>query len=227
MIRLSPSSLSTLKDCPRCFWIEQRKKVKRPRGIFPSLPGGMDRALKTYIDGNHLELPPECAGIGNARPFQDRTLVDQLRDWRRAPRVMVGEIHVSGALDDLLEFIDGKVAPWDFKTRGAATVDGDTEKYYGLQMDIYDLLLSEGLKLDVQGKAYLTYFWPGSVANGGAVTFNVETVVIDTDKDRAKAFIEKAANVMAMPDPPGPGFGCEYCKFVMDRREIDSMRQLL
>jgi len=44
--KLSPSALNLMKECPRCFWLAQHKVWKRPSGIFPSLPSGMDRILK-------------------------------------------------------------------------------------------------------------------------------------------------------------------------------------
>ncbi len=48
--KLSPSSLNLMQDCPRCFWLTQHKVWKRPAGIFPSLPSGMDRILKIHFD---------------------------------------------------------------------------------------------------------------------------------------------------------------------------------
>jgi len=47
-IRLSPSSLNLFLECPRCFWLDKNKGIKRPRGIFPSLPSGMDSVIKKY-----------------------------------------------------------------------------------------------------------------------------------------------------------------------------------
>lgn len=48
--KFSPSKLNLVKDCPRCFWLEYNKKFRRPRGIFPSLPSGMDQILKHHFD---------------------------------------------------------------------------------------------------------------------------------------------------------------------------------
>lgn len=53
-IRLSPASLNIFLDCPKCFWLEKNKSIKRPRGVFPSLPGGMDPVIKTYFDFGRL-----------------------------------------------------------------------------------------------------------------------------------------------------------------------------
>ena len=47
---LSPSTLSLLKDCPRCFWLHIKKRQFRPAGIYPSLPCGIDKAMKTRFD---------------------------------------------------------------------------------------------------------------------------------------------------------------------------------
>ena len=48
-------------DCPRCFWLAQHNIWKRPPGIFPSLPSGMDKILKEHFDKfmEKGELPPE------------------------------------------------------------------------------------------------------------------------------------------------------------------------
>ena len=47
---LSPSQLGLFKECPRCFWMGKVKGIGRPRGIFPSLPGGMDNVIKPHFD---------------------------------------------------------------------------------------------------------------------------------------------------------------------------------
>ena len=46
MYKLSPSSLNLFVNCPRCFYLQVVKKIKRPDTPFPSLPSGMDDALK-------------------------------------------------------------------------------------------------------------------------------------------------------------------------------------
>src|SRR3989344_2924105 len=48
--KFSPSTLNLFKDCPRCFWLQFNKGIKRPEAIFPSLPSGMDKALKIHFD---------------------------------------------------------------------------------------------------------------------------------------------------------------------------------
>jgi hypothetical protein len=60
---ISATSLGLLEDCPRCFWLQFNRGVKRPAGIFPSLPSGMDRILKAHFDRfrDAGTLPPELS----------------------------------------------------------------------------------------------------------------------------------------------------------------------
>lgn len=48
-------------DCPGCFSFRFNKGIKRPAGIFPSLPSGMDGILKKHFDNlmEKGELTPE------------------------------------------------------------------------------------------------------------------------------------------------------------------------
>lgn len=80
-IALSPSALNLFKDCPRCFWLEKVRGIKRPRGIFPSLPGGMDRVIKVYFDHFRAKrmLPPEL----QISVFEGISLFDNLPQLER------------------------------------------------------------------------------------------------------------------------------------------------
>src|SRR3989338_6253605 len=119
--KFSPSSLSLLKDCPRCFWLHFNKGIKRPAGIFPSLPSGMDRVLKVHFDRFRADnkLPPELKDKKiDAGLFQD---IDQLNEWRNARKGLSwadsnGNI-LRGAVDDLLQK-GGRLIVLDYKTRG-------------------------------------------------------------------------------------------------------------
>ena len=79
--KFSPSSLSLLKDCPRCFWLKFNKDIKRPDTIFPSLPSGMDKILKVHFDFfmKKRELPPELSELKGYKLFDDEEL---LKIWR-------------------------------------------------------------------------------------------------------------------------------------------------
>ena len=77
----SPSSLSLLKECPKCFWLHFNKNIRRPNGIFPSLPSGIDRILKVHFDSyrDKNELPPELKKLKGVRLFNN---IELLKTWR-------------------------------------------------------------------------------------------------------------------------------------------------
>ena len=82
--KLSPSSLNLFLDCPRCFWLQIVKKVRRPSGVFPSLPSGMDKILKAHFDNFMAKgkLPPELKRedcVNGCSLFNDAEL---LKVWR-------------------------------------------------------------------------------------------------------------------------------------------------
>jgi len=217
-IRLSPSTLSLFLECPRCFWLNINENIHRPRGAFPSLPGAMDSVIKTYFDKYRLkgELPLEIRGKIAGRLMDNLELLKKWRNWKTGLEYKDEILGVSlfGALDDCL--VDSSTSseqvyyiPVDYKTRGSAPRDGDSEKYYGTQLDCYALLLEQN-GYPVRDWAYLIYYFPKEVEERGRVNFNVEVIRLKTDPQRAIKIIEQAIRLLSGPIPPHHS-ECEYC----------------
>lgn len=210
---LSPTALGTFKNCPRCFWLEKVKNIKRPRGVFPSLPGGMDAVIKTYFDKFRATgtLPPEIASHVEGKLVADQTLLDKWRNWRvglsyESKRL---EVTLSGALDECL-ISDGYYIPLDYKTRGWAPKE-ETEDYYQHQLDCYCLLLEKnGYKQ--KGIAYLLYYYPKEVTEHGQVIFNVEPHRVETNIKAAETLVREAVACLNGPEPQAVS-DCEYCNW--------------
>jgi hypothetical protein len=104
---LSPSTLTLMKDCPRCFWLDLNKNIKRPAAAFPSLPAGMDRILKIHFDSfrDKNELPPELKKENiDAELFKDATLLEEWRNARKGLRYTDEEGNIlKGAVDNVLQ----------------------------------------------------------------------------------------------------------------------------
>ena len=211
-ITLSPSALSLFKDCPRCFWLEKVKGIKRPRGIFPSLPGGMDRVIKTYFDTFRAQgtLPPELRveAFKNISLYENQAQLDKWREWRTGLRYNEEEGVLSGMLDDLL-MKEGLAVPFDYKTKGSPTNEEDATKYYQTQLDCYALMLeANGLK--PAGFGFLLYYSPQEVKEFGNVVFEIQPIKIGTDTVRAKALFHKALAILTGAAPQASS-KCEYC----------------
>ena len=147
--KLSPSRLNLMKDCPRCFWLSMHKVWSRPTGIFPSLPSGMDRILKTHFDKFMKKgvLPPELCENQECNGFKLFDDEELLKDWRNNFRgiswIDKEGNKLFGAVDNIL--VNGKkLVVLDYKTRGFPLKD-DTAQHYQNQLDFYNFLLSIGL----------------------------------------------------------------------------------
>jgi len=212
--KLSPSALGLFLDCPRCFWLEKNRKLKRPRGIFPSLPGGMDRVIKTYFDGYRQDggLPPEVQGKVLGRLFQDLARLNRWRDWKTTDLAYTDaalQVTLSGALDDCL--IDGeRYIPLDYKTHGYGAKP-ESIAFYQHQLDCYCLML-EASGFPTTGLAYLVYYYPLTVGPNGQVAFAVVPLRVTTDLTRAKDLVARAVTCLRGP-LPAPGAECEHCQW--------------
>lgn len=216
---LSPSTLNLFQECPRCFWLEKVKGLRRPRGIFPSLPGGMDRIIKTYFDEYRAkkEVPPLLA-VGDfegIRLFADQSRLNQWRSWRTGLQYRDRDGSVlSGALDDLL-VKGGRHIPFDYKTKGSPASQESAVQYYQLQLDCYALLLEENA-LAVTDYGILLFYSPKSVGEGGQVLFAQQPIRVPTDVERARKTFREAVALLNGP-MPAVGGACEYCQFAEKR----------
>ncbi|MBI4051887.1 MAG: PD-(D/E)XK nuclease family protein [Elusimicrobia bacterium] len=202
------------------------KGIKRPRGIFPSLPGGMDRVIKTHFDtfrGKGI-LPPELSGqdFEGVKLFENQGQMERWRNWRTGPVYedkSVGAV-LSGALDDLL-VKEERYIPFDYKTKGSPTTEEDAVKYYQNQMDCYALLLQEN-RCPAAGYAFLLYYSPKSVSENGVVSFEVQPIKILTDMERARETFRKAVALLGGPLPSSSN-GCEYCGWLSKHKNGDTL----
>ena len=214
--KFSPSTLSLLKDCPRCFWLYFNRGIKRPAGIFPSLPSGMDGILKTHFDRfmHKSLLPPELKDLPpEITLFSDE---DLLKVWRNNFQGIQwtdeqGNLF-RGAVDNLLKK-GNKLIVLDFKTRGYPLKE-DTHEHYQDQMDIYNLLLRKN-GYETEDYAYLLFYHPQEVNENGNVVFNTDLIKIDISISNAEDIFRRAVECLAgeIPDASGE---CGYCKWIKE-----------
>jgi hypothetical protein len=220
MIGLSKSSLEGFKSCPRCFWLEKNAKLKKPEGIKASIMDGIDDAMKRVAEHAVLNCAPAhyLREVQGAKPFRNRALLNTFMSWRTfQARIKAGkhEALIWGQLDDLIEWQDGRVSPWDFKSNGKERDWEDyTERYNTLQADMYEILL-KAQGLTTTGEAYFTYSWP-VVSAKGVMEFDFKTVKTKPDANRAIKVISEALDCLGGPEPESNP-ECEYCSFVNKR----------
>jgi hypothetical protein len=217
MLRISPTTgLSLFKECPKCFWLHYNKKIHRPRGIFPSLSGGMDLVIKDYFDQYRGGLPPEIQGKVVGALMPDLALMNKWRNWRTGLEYVDQKLGAAlfGALDECLQ--EGNYyIPLDYKTRGSAPKEGDSERHYQTQLDTYTLLLSAN-GYQTRDFAYLLYYFPKQVKENGVVVFDTKVVKLKSSAGRARKVFEQAVNVLR-GEEPASHTNCEYCFWLSSR----------
>lgn len=212
--KLSPSSLSLFKECPRCFWLRFRKGIFRPEAIFPSLPSGMDIVLKTHFDSFMARglLPPELAKLkGEVKLFDN---IELLREWRSNQKGVrwtdrKGNI-LRGAVDNLLKK-GSKLTVLDYKTRGFPLKE-ETPEYAKNQLDIYNFLLRKN-GYATEDYSYLLFYHPLKVNEKGDVIFHTDLIKMKVSIKNAENIFRKALKVLDGRMPKA-GEGCQYCKWV-------------
>jgi hypothetical protein len=211
-VTLSPSSLNLLKDCPRCFWIQFNKGIKRPNGAFPSLPSGMDRILKKHFDSfrDRGLLPPELQKLKNIKLFSNAELLEVWRNNRKGIQWVDGEGNIlKGAVDNILQK-GRKLIVLDFKTRGFPLKE-DTHEHYQDQMDIYNFLLRKN-GFETEDYAYLLFYHPDKVEKDGDVAFHIDLVKVEISVKNAEKIFMKAIKILK-GEMPDCGEECEFCKW--------------
>jgi len=210
--KLSPSSLSLMHECPRCFWLTQHKVWKRPSGIFPSLPSGMDSILKTHFDKfrDKGELPPELCSNGECIGLKLFNNKEKLKTWRSNLKGISwtdkeGNI-LHGAVDNLL-MKGKKIIVLDYKTRGFPCKE-DTHEHYKDQLDIYNFLLRKN-GYETEDFAFLLFYIPKEVMATGEVIFDTTLKKMNVDIKNAEKIWKKGIKLLEGDCPKN---GCEWCE---------------
>lgn len=216
--KLSPSAVNLFLECPRCFWLDKHNVWKRPTGIFPSLPSGMDKILKVHFENFRDKglLPPEICENGycnGTKLFGETTKEKELlKEWQSNFKGIKytdekGNLW-HGAVDNLLKKED-KLIVLDYKTRGFPLKE-DTHEHYQFQMDTYNFLLRKnGYK--TEDYTFLLFYIPSKVTETGEVIFDTILKKIKTSPKNAEKIFLEAINCL---DSDCPQKTCQWCEKV-------------
>jgi len=215
MFRFAPSQLNLIHDCPRCFWNTHVGGIPRPRGIFPGLPGAIDRlvqkeTLKHAGEGKPRWLTPWMSE-GVIRPGTKRL-------------VLKGNNYLlTGIYDDLLVMPNKSVIIIDYKTAAQPHSEEATKRYYQLQLDLYALLCeANGIKPTEVG--YIVYTTPNLLRRYVEdfnqdhlidIFFKVTHVPIEVSVERGEDAIIRGLDICMRKEAPAASPDCEYCRYRM------------
>jgi CRISPR/Cas system-associated exonuclease Cas4 (RecB family) len=216
-IQLSPNSLNLYLECPHCFWLEKKLGIKRPP-LYPyALNTAVDSLLKEEFDTyrrKKLQHPLLVDNKIKANLFSNQKLLNQWRSNYAGIRYFDEELKATlfGAIDDALEFDDGKLAPMDYKSTG--TKASKIYDRFQLQLDVYTYLMEKnGYK--TKKKGYLA-FYVVDKSKGfiDRLPFRKEIIEVDTSPGEVYEIFKDAVNVLEQSMPPAHSEDCQFKKWL-------------
>ncbi len=222
-IKLSPSSLNLFIECPLCFWLAKREGIRRPPPYPYSLNSAVDQLLKQEFDGyrNRGELHPLIASYNiPAKLFSNQRLLNEWRNNFKGIRYYDPELKATlfGAVDDVLEFDGGKLAPLDFKSTGSKKAN--IYDSFQLQMDVYTHLLEKN-GFSTPGKGYFAFYLVNK-ENGfvDRLPFRQELKEVETNPSRVPELFKRAVLLLRDNKPPLHSKTCKFGHWFNDVKNL-------
>lgn len=212
-IQLSPNSLNLFLECPHCFWLDKKQGIRRPPPYPYALNAAVDALLKEEFDKYRAKNEPHPLLAENnvrAMLFPNQDLLNQWRSNFSGIRFYDSDLDATlfGAVDDILQFEGGKLAPLDYKSTGS-TVANVYDRFQ-LQMDIYTYLLEQNGYITPR-KGYLAFYIVDK-ANGfvDRLPFRKEVHEIDTNPLGVHDIFKDAVAVLKSSSPPRHNQDCKF-----------------
>lgn len=220
-------------QCPRCFWLDVRLKIKRPDSPPFNINKAIDELFKKEFDGYRKKGEPHPMMLDNqikAIPYAH----DDLDKWRHNFTGVIAvheptNLHIFGAVDDIWVNDDGELIVVDYKATAKdkeVSIDSEWQVSYKRQMEIYQWLLRQN-GFVVNDTGYFVYTNGRFDMDGFNDKLEFRTKVIPyTGTDAwVEPTIQKMKECMdneTMP-PVGDnimGGPCQFCTYARDRTEL-------
>ena len=212
-IQLSPSSLNLFKECPLCFWLEKREGIRRPPPYPYALNAAIDTLLKQEFDNYRKKdesHPLLTSHNVSAKLFSNQELLNEWRSNFKGIRYYDSELKATlfGAVDDVLEFPDGKLAPFDYKSTGSS--NANIYDRFQLQMDVYTFLLEKNGYSTLRKGYFAFYIVNKENGFGDRLPFRKEIKEIKTDPSYVPELFRKAVILLRNDKPPLHSPECKF-----------------
>ncbi len=228
--RVSRSKIDLFVECPRCFWLDARLKISRPKGPPFTLNSAVDQLLKQEFDalrkdGKQHPLQVEY-GI-DAQPVTH----DKLNVWRQNFKG-VEYLHqptnllITGAIDDLWQNSKGEYIVLDYKSTSKAEKieklgNESWHDAYRRQLGVYKWLLKNN-GLPVSDTGYWVYC---NAAKDGKVfdkklEFELTLISEKIDDSWVEPTLFSIKEVLDSDHMPKEATTCEHCTYARARTEL-------
>lgn len=230
--KISRSKIELFVQCPRCFWLEARLKIKRPSGPPFNINKAIDELFKKEFDAHRAAGTAHPIMVANnlqAVPMQH----EQLETWRYnftgvAALHQATNLMVFGAIDDLWQNQKGEAIVVDYKATAKdkeVSIDSDWQMSYKRQLEVYQWLLRQN-GLTVSDTGYFVYTNARIDLDGFGDRLEFKTKLIPyKGSDRwIEPTLQKMKECLegAMPAVGQAAMGgeCDFCAYAKQRTEL-------
>jgi CRISPR/Cas system-associated exonuclease Cas4 (RecB family) len=226
--KVSRSKIDDFLNCPRCFWLDRRLKIRKPNTPPFQINKAVDELLKKEFDSYRLKGEPHPLMVDNqikAIPFAH----DDLNKWREN-FVGVQYLHeptnllVFGAVDDLWVTEDGELIVVDYKAtakKSEVSLDAPWQIAYKRQMEVYQWLLRQN-GFQVSDTGYFVYCNGRLDLDGfnSRVEFSIKVIPYTGKDEWVEPTLFKLKECLESPEMPANNVACEYCAYARSRAEL-------
>jgi len=219
-------------QCPRCFWLDVRLKIKRPMGPPFQINKAVDERVKKEFDGYRQKGEPHPMMIEydiKAVPFQH----ESLDDWREN-FVGVSTLHEPtnldrfGAIDDLWVNDERELIVVDYKATaksGEVSLDADWQISYKRQLEVYQWLLRQnGFSVNNTGNFVYTNGRLDLDGFYNRIEFKTKIIPHKGDDGWVEPTIQKMKVCIENEMPPvgtaAMGGICDFCSYARERTAL-------
>jgi len=230
--KISRSKIELFMQCPRCFWLDARLKIKRPSSPPFNINKAIDELLKKEFDyyrEKGLPHPVMTDNMLSAIPYSH----EDLNKWR-ANFTGVGyldeatNLYIFGAVDDVW-VEDDELIVVDYKAtakNSEVSIDSDWQISYKRQMEVYQWLLRQnGFKVSSVGYFLYTNAKLDLDNFQDKLEFRTKLIPYKGDDTWIAPTLRQIKAVLESDDLPRVGDAimggvCEFCSYAKARTEL-------
>lgn len=231
--RVSRSKIELFKQCPRCFWLEAIKGIKRPSSPPFNINKAIDELFKKEFDIHRSKKTAHPIMIENkvdAIPFAH----EEIDTWRHnftgvQYEDKTNNLVVFGAVDDIWVNKKNELIVVDYKATAKdreVSIESDWQIAYKRQMEIYQWLLRQN-GFEVNKIGYFVYTNGRLDLDGFNNHLEFVTKLIpytgdDSWVDQTLKDMKACLDSEEMPSVGTAAMGgpCEHCQYAKARTEL-------
>ncbi len=222
--KLSRSKIDLFMECPRCFYIDNKLGLARPKGPSFTLNIAVDALLKkefdTHREGKTAHPLMKAYGV-KAIPFQHKNMTSWRENFEGIQfRHEKTGFNMCGAVDDIWIDEHGSLIVVDYK---ATSKDGkmdslDDTKWqvqYRRQMEVYQWLLRQnGFKVSDTGYFVYVNGKKDKAAFDGKLEFDITLIPHTGDGSWIENILIKVKECLDDKRIPPYKDECDFCRYI-------------